>query len=75
MLIERVRKILADLDQLTDVIPSFGPFLELGAGSAQRSAALMNRYPVDGVATDISQSSLRNAPYVMSLLNFTRSPC
>jgi SAM-dependent methyltransferase len=71
---ERAGKMLADLEMLKKKNVSLNPFLEIGAGSVQRSAALVNNYPVDGVATDISQNSLRDAFYVLSLLNYNRSP-
>jgi hypothetical protein len=31
---------------------------------------LINNHPVDGVATDISQKSLQDAPYVLSMLDY-----
>ena len=71
---ERADIILADLRMLEKVGVLFTPFLEIGAGSVQRSAALINNYPVDGVATDISQQSLRDAPYVLSMLDYDQAP-
>jgi hypothetical protein len=67
---ERADIILADLRTLEKVGVLFTPFLEIGAGSVQRSAALINNHPVDGVATDISQKSLQDAPYVLSMLDY-----
>lgn len=74
MLRERASTMLNDLKALQEKSVSFSPFLEIGAGSVQRSAALMNHYPVDGVATDISQQSLRDTPFTLSLLGYARSP-
>lgn len=71
---ERVKAMLADLEVLKEKDISFDPFLEIGAGSVQRSSALVNNYPVDGVATDISQNSLQDLPYVLSLLNYDHKP-
>jgi ubiquinone/menaquinone biosynthesis C-methylase UbiE len=71
---ERANAMLADLETMRQRNVSFDPFLEIGAGSVQRSAALVNNYPVQGVATDISQNSLRDIPYVLSLLNYERKP-
>jgi SAM-dependent methyltransferase len=65
---------LVDLATLSELGVSFSPFLEIGAGSVHRSAALINNYPVEGVATDISQHSLRDTPYVLSLLGYDRKP-
>jgi SAM-dependent methyltransferase len=50
------------------------PFLEVGAGSGQRSAALVNHYSAQGFATDISLNSLCDTPYVLSMLNYASSP-
>ncbi len=69
---ERASAVLADLAKLNNV--SLSPFLEIGAGSVQRSAALINHYPAEGVATDISLGSLRDAPYILSLLGYARMP-
>ncbi|MBI5207166.1 MAG: class I SAM-dependent methyltransferase [Candidatus Firestonebacteria bacterium] len=73
---ERAKMILTDLKELEEIknISSFNPFLEIGAGSVQRSTALMNNYLVNGVATDISQNSLLDTPYILSLLNYKRKP-
>ena len=71
---ESAGKILDDLKMLKQRSVSFDPFLEIGAGNGQRSAALTNHYPVIGVATDISQNSLRNTPYVLSLLDYDHKP-
>jgi len=71
---ERASAMLADLEMLEQRNVSLDPFLEIGAGSVQRSAALVNNYPVGGVATDISENSLRDAPYVLSLLNYSHKP-
>ena len=71
---ERAFKILADLKELEGRGVTFSPFLEIGAGSVQRSAALMNYYSADGVATDISQGALQNAPYVLSILGCDSGP-
>ena len=68
---ERASIILADLRMLEKEGVSFTPFLEIGAGSVQRSAALINNYPVDGAATDISQKSLQDTPYVLSMLGYS----
>jgi SAM-dependent methyltransferase len=71
---ERARTILNDLEKLKLRNVSFDPFLELGAGSVQRSSALVNNYDVRGVATDISQNSLRDAPYILFLLDYKKKP-
>ncbi|MHB1317207.1 MAG: class I SAM-dependent methyltransferase [Anaerolineae bacterium] len=71
---QRAEITLRDLAPLAEAGVAFSPFLEIGAGSTQRSAALMNRYGGDGAATDISQSSLRNSPYVLALLGCERGP-
>lgn len=74
MIRERANKMLTDLEMLTKRGVLLSPFLEIGAGSVQRSAALMNHYPVDGVATDISINSLRDTPFVLTLLGYKHSP-
>lgn len=71
---ERAAAILSDLEMLKRKNVLFNPFLEVGAGRVQRSAALFNSYPVDGAATDISQKSLQDTPFVLSLLNYRRAP-
>ena len=71
---ERSNAILADLKTLEEKHITFNPFLEIGAGGVQRSAALINNYPADGVATDISLKSMQDAPYVLSLLNYSQMP-
>lgn len=71
---ERAFKTLADLKELEGRGVTFNPFLEIGAGSVQRSAALMNYYSADGVATDISQGALQNAPHVLSILGYDSGP-
>jgi ubiquinone/menaquinone biosynthesis C-methylase UbiE len=53
---------------------SLDPFLEIGAGSGQRSIALANHNSARGVATDISLGSLADAPYVLTLLGGDRLP-
>ena len=71
----RASRVLADLQDLANRgIPFNGPFLEIGAGSVQRSAAVVNHFDVDGVATDISQQSLRDTPHILALLDYSRSP-
>lgn len=52
----------------------FSNFLEIGAGSAQRSMALLNLYGGDGVASDINQSSLGDHAHVRRLLGYERVP-
>ena len=74
MVHERANEILTDLKWLRQKGVLFSPFLEIGAGRVQRSAALMNNYPVQGAATDISQNCLQDAPYVLSMLNYDCSP-
>ena len=71
---ERANIILTDLKMLEQAGVSFNPFLEIGAGSVQRSAALINNYSVEGVATDISQKSLQDTPYVLAMLDYDRTP-
>lgn len=71
---ERARTTLADLAALQRLGVTFTPFLEIGAGSVQRSATLINHYEADGVATDISPRSLQDAPYMLMLLNHARLP-
>jgi SAM-dependent methyltransferase len=71
---DRADTMLTDLKWLNQKGVLFSPFLEIGAGSVQRSAALINNYPVLGAATDISQNSLQDAPVVLSMLNYDRSP-
>jgi len=71
---ERARTILTDLKGLEKWGVRFSPFLEIGAGSVQRSTALINDYGVEGVATDISIRSLQDTPYVLSLLGYGRKP-
>lgn len=70
----RANALLADLKVLDGKNIQFSPFLEVGAGSVQRSAALINNYTSEGVATDISQKSLQDTPYLLSMLNYKRSP-
>ena len=74
MFCDRVDSLLTDLRGLKEKGVSFSPFLEIGAGNVKRSAALLNNYPVQGVATDISQNSLRDTPYILSMLDYDHSP-
>jgi hypothetical protein len=69
----RANAMLTEVQELTEKV-TFNPFLEIGAGCIQRSAALINNYPIDGVATDIAQQVLQDAPYTLSLLNYERMP-
>jgi len=69
----RANAMLTELQELREKV-SLNPFLEIGAGCIQRSAALINNYPIDGVATDIAQQMLQDAPYTLSLLNYKRMP-
>ena len=71
---QRAEITLRDLAPLAEAGVAFSPFLEIGAGSTQRSAALMNRYGAEGAATDISLDQLRNGPYVLALLGYERGP-
>ena len=71
---ERALKTLVNLKELEKRNINFSPFLELGAGSVQRSAALMNYYSAEGVAVDISQGALQNAPYVLLILGYDNQP-
>lgn len=71
---ERAATAMADAEALARRGVSLSPFLEIGAGSVQRSIALVNQLCADGVATDISQNALRDAPYVLSLLRYGRAP-
>jgi SAM-dependent methyltransferase len=52
----------------------FSAFLEIGAGSAQRSTALLNTYGGNGVASDINQGSLSNNVHIKLLLGYERVP-
>jgi SAM-dependent methyltransferase len=72
--LERARTVLKDLEKLKLRNVSFDPFLEIGAGRVQRSSAFVNNYDVCGVATDISQNSLRDAPNILSLLDINKKP-
>lgn len=69
----RANAMLTEMQALTEKV-TFNPFLEIGAGCIQRSAALLNNYPTEGVATDIAQQVLQDAPYTLSLLNYKRIP-
>ena len=71
---QRAVAVLVDLAVLGRQGVRLNPFLEIGAGSVQRSAAIINNYPVEGAAVDISQGSLQNAPYVLRLLGYDRAP-
>jgi SAM-dependent methyltransferase len=71
---ERAEKILADARELEEAKVLLSPFLEIGAGSVQRSSALINERVVDGVATDISMGSLKDAPFILNLLDYSRQP-
>jgi len=71
---QRAQAILSDLKILDRYGFSYSPFLEIGAGSVQRSAALINNYSADGVASDISENSLRDAPFVLSMLGYDLMP-
>jgi SAM-dependent methyltransferase len=71
---DRANETLADLSKLQQNEIVFSPFLEIGAGSVQRSVALINNYPVQGVATDISQKSLQDTPYILTLLDYKIAP-
>jgi SAM-dependent methyltransferase len=65
---------LKDLKELEKKGIQFDPFLEIGAGHGQRSAALINTYTVEGAATDISPGSLQDTTYVMQAFNYDRRP-
>lgn len=52
----------------------FSPFLEIGAGSGQRSITLMQRFAAPGVATDVSQNVLQNALFSSILLKAQTIP-
>jgi ubiquinone/menaquinone biosynthesis C-methylase UbiE len=71
---ERAARVLEDVRQFGLAPPALTPFLEIGAGSGQRSIALANRLGADGVATDISVRSLRDAPFVGALIGGERLP-
>jgi SAM-dependent methyltransferase len=72
---QRAYELLSDIENvISHHSIVLGPFLEIGAGSVHRSAALLNKYSVDGVATDISQKSLQDAPYILKLLDYDKSP-
>lgn len=71
---ERAALALADASVLADRGVALSPFLEIGAGSGQRSLALRNAFGASGVASDISPSALRNAPYVLSVLDYAELP-
>jgi SAM-dependent methyltransferase len=71
---DRANRMLDESRRLERLGVNFNPFLEIGAGSVHRSAAMINNFPVDGVATDISQNSLKDTPFVLSLLGYTQSP-
>ncbi len=71
---ERAALLLSDLERLKDQQISFSPFLEIGAGSGQRSAALLNQVPSEGAASDIAQGRLAETPFVVSLLQFSKIP-
>jgi SAM-dependent methyltransferase/ribosomal protein S27AE len=71
---QRAYRAMIDFNTLEKQGVAFNPFLEIGAGGVQRSAALMNHFRADGIATDISQGALGNAPAVLSLLGYKNSP-
>lgn len=71
---DRAAATLADMTWLRSKGVTFSPFLEIGAGAVQRSLALMHGDQCEGVATDISQNTLQNAPFVLSLLGYQRTP-
>ncbi len=71
---ERAALALSDARALADRGIALSPFLEIGAGSGQRSLALQNACGATGVASDISRSALRNAPYVLSVLDYVELP-
>jgi SAM-dependent methyltransferase/uncharacterized protein YbaR (Trm112 family) len=72
---QRAYELLADIKKLNERHPiTMSPFLEIGAGSVHRSAALLNNYPVEGGATDISQKSLQDTPFILKLLDYNQSP-
>lgn len=64
----------ADFEGLRQSGVGLDQFIEIGAGSVQRSAALANNFGVTGVATDISIKSLWDAPFVLTLMGFSRMP-
>ena len=71
---QRAVQTIIELEHLEKKDIIFDPFLEIGAGGAQRSIALINQYSTDGAAIDISFNSLRNAPFIMSLFKYDKSP-
>lgn len=72
MLREHGDTLLSDLKRLESV--SLNPFLEIGSAGAHRSLALLNSYPVNGVASDISEGALQDATYISSALGYPRVP-
>jgi SAM-dependent methyltransferase len=71
---ERAETTLRQLTELAERGVQFTPFLEIGAGAGMRSVALANHFGADGVATEISQNSLANAPFTLSLLGYKDMP-
>lgn len=71
---DRAGKAIADFQTLRQKGVSFSPFLEIGAGSVQRSLALLNEFGADGVATDISQNSLLDHKHMRTLLHYEGVP-
>lgn len=73
-LISRVARLVKDLQHLQARQVVLSPFLEIGAGSAARSLALVNHFGVSGIACDISLNSLRNALPAQELLGYAQLP-
>jgi SAM-dependent methyltransferase len=71
---ERAYLALIDFNELAGSGIGLSPFLEIGAGSGQRSAALMNHFGAEGVATDISQGALQNEPFARVILGYEDGP-
>jgi len=71
---ERADTAIRDLEVLANRGVRFTPFLEIGAGSVQRSAALIHRWHAQGAATDISMHSLRDMPEMLMLLGYQHGP-
>jgi len=71
---ERAETTVRDLEPLVRRGMRLTPFLEIGAGSVQRSAALMHHFDAQGVATDISRQSLRDMPEMLVLLGYEDGP-
>src|SRR5438876_12132415 len=66
--LDRARRFRRDLDGAWFSDVCFAPFLEIGAGTCQRSLVLHNDFGADGAAVDLNAHTLRDSVHMRALL-------